>query len=85
MMLLASPDDLRRIGAGVRALRHECGLSQRRLADQSGLYFKTIIRIEYARNVPTEGTLSALAGPLGFGSAEALVEAAYAAGDTATT
>jgi len=45
----------------LKVLRAECGLSQRELAERSGLPLKTVWNIENSRTRPTARTLLALA------------------------
>nr|WP_300805234.1 helix-turn-helix transcriptional regulator [uncultured Acetatifactor sp.] len=54
------------LGKRIRDARKECGLTQKELADQTGLAAKTIQDIENGRKNPTYDTLARLMGRLGI-------------------
>ena len=58
--------DLVFLGNRVREARKECGLTQKELADQTGLAVKTVQDIEKGRKNPTYETLTRLMGRLGM-------------------
>lgn len=60
--------DLVLLGKHIRDARKECGLTQKELADQTGLAVKTIQDIEKGRKNPTYNTLARLMGRLGISS-----------------
>lgn len=58
--------DLRLLGNRIRNARKECGLTQKELANQTGLAVKTIQDIEKGRKNPTYETLTRLMARLGI-------------------
>jgi ribosome-binding protein aMBF1 (putative translation factor) len=54
-----------RIGARLQQERMSAGLTQKQLAEASGVAQADISRIEQGQSNPTADTLTALAGPLG--------------------
>ena len=58
--------DLVLLGKRIRDARKECGLTQKELADQTGLAAKTIQNIENGRKNPSYDTLARLMGRLGI-------------------
>jgi DNA-binding SARP family transcriptional activator/DNA-binding XRE family transcriptional regulator len=55
----------------IRAYRRNAGLTQRQLADRSGLSVATVRDVEQARSRPRPASLRALAGALGLDAAQA--------------
>lgn len=55
-----------RLGARLQRQRLAVGLTQKQLADASGVAQADISRIESGQGNPTAATLGALGGPLGF-------------------
>ncbi len=60
------------IGARVRALRLEAGLTQADLAQRTGIYRPNIARVESGRHTPSLDTLSRLASAIGVSPARIL-------------
>jgi transcriptional regulator with XRE-family HTH domain len=58
------------LGEAVRQLREKRGITQERLAQDSGLTTGTISLVERGRSNPAWGTIKALAGALGVSLAE---------------
>ena len=58
--------DLVLLGKRIRDARKKCGLTQKELADQTGLAAKTIQNIENGRKNPSYDTLARLMGRLGI-------------------
>ena len=54
------------LGQRIHAARKECGLTQQKLADQTGLAIKTVQDIEKGKKNPTYETLSRLIERLGI-------------------
>lgn len=65
MVDLAAEDSTLGLGAHVRRLRGECGLSQQALAQLLGTKQSAVARLEAGRQEPTVATLRRLAQVLG--------------------
>lgn len=64
------------LGAKLKALRHEQGLSREVVAVRAGLGSATVRRIENGEHDPRLGTLQAIAAVLGTTASDLLGEAA---------
>lgn len=71
------------LGAAIRHLRRQQGLSQQALAEKSGLSRNFVAQIERGESLPTVATLRRLATALGITSSELLGEGPPAIGTTA--
>lgn len=58
-MFTIAPDDyvLRVLGARVKALRHQRGMTQQQLADQLGVQHPWVAKVESGQLAPTPGRL----------------------------
>lgn len=75
--MLAAPlrmDVGRRVGANIKRLRREQGISQEELADRAGMHRTFISQIERAVKNPTIQTLDKIAQALGVPLTEIVVE-----------
>ena len=70
----ASPMDGARLGARLRALRLEAGLTQAELARRTGIHRPNIARVEAGRHTPSLETVSRLAHAIGIPTSRVLVE-----------
>jgi len=70
----AIPIDGSRLGARLRELRLEAGLTQAELARRTGIHRPNIARVEAGRHTPSLETLSRLAGAIGVSTTRVLSE-----------
>jgi transcriptional regulator with XRE-family HTH domain len=63
-----------RLGARLRALRLEAGLTQAELARRTGIHRPNIARVEAGRHTPSLETLARLAQAIGVSTSHVLVE-----------
>jgi len=70
----AIPIDGARLGARLRELRLEAGLTQAELARRTGIHRPNIARVEAGRHTPSLETLSRLAGAIGVPTTRVLSE-----------
>ena len=68
------PIDGARLGARLRELRLEAGLTQAELARRTGIHRPNIARVEAGRHTPSLETLSRLAGAIGIPTTRVLSE-----------
>ena len=69
-----TPMDGARLGARLRALRLEAGLTQAELARRTGIHRPNIARVEAGRHTPSLETLARLAQAIGVSTSHVLVE-----------
>jgi len=70
---MASPeDDLARFARRLREARHDRGWSQERLADESGLHWTAVSKIERGEREPRLGTIMRLARALRMSAGDLL-------------
>jgi DNA-binding XRE family transcriptional regulator len=69
-----TPMDGARLGARLRSLRLEAGLTQAELARRTGIHRPNIARVEAGRHTPSLETLARLAQAIGVSTSHVLVE-----------
>jgi len=71
---LGAPVDGPRLGARLRSLRKQAGLTQAELARRTGIHRPNIARVEAGRHTPSLETLTRLANAIGVSATQVLVD-----------